>query len=495
MNVALYIRVSTEEQAREGLSLEVQEEACRQRALHDGATSLTTYCDDGYSATNTDRPALQRLLADLPNLDAVYVYDQSRLARDQPGFWALVSRLTSEDVGLVCVTQDHDLASDIGRMTAGILGAVDEYEVRRLRAKSRAALRQRVQSGLKHSHPVTGYDYERDDRGEVVHNRPHLIVPGDAELVRGFFEAYDSGSSLTQIAKQGNVATGTPKPRWNSSRIRQILINPYYIGKVRFGDELWDGLHEALIPLDLWRRVQRRLREEAAVHPHSRNSSFGSLMRCGVCGGPVVVSKGGRDGYRSYLCQHRRQYPKGDRHPPIACGTAKADAIIWAWTGELVTTDRLEKAARRYATEHDAKADVERQRLTTQAAELEERIVYNVRAAAEGALPLDMLTEQNAPLVAERERLLSLLGRAPEDGLTPADLETVQQIAEEGLEGLVAEATMSQQREFLGHLYDHIELHKRQLVFHHRLDGLAAKTVQVPAYYSAARGCVDLDLA
>jgi len=81
MKALCYLRVSTEEQAREGLSLSMQEDRSREAALADGCKDIQVFKDDGYSGTPLDRPALQRLLTDPENLDIVYVWKLDRLSR------------------------------------------------------------------------------------------------------------------------------------------------------------------------------------------------------------------------------------------------------------------------------------------------------------------------------------------------------------------------------------------------------------------------------
>ena len=84
MKVALYIRVSTKEQAREGLSLAAQEDLLRKYCKLYEYTVYGVYCDDGYSAKNTKRPALERLFTDIENhlFDAVIVWKLTRISRN-----------------------------------------------------------------------------------------------------------------------------------------------------------------------------------------------------------------------------------------------------------------------------------------------------------------------------------------------------------------------------------------------------------------------------
>lgn len=140
MRVALYTRVSTEDQAREGFSLEVQRTYLLQYAKNFGwdvfcsMSGRDVYMDDGYSGGNMDRPALQRLLFDARNkqFDLVLVYKQDRLSRRLKDLLGLLEEIDSLGVGYKSATEPFDTTSSAGKMAIQMLGSCAEFERNRL---------------------------------------------------------------------------------------------------------------------------------------------------------------------------------------------------------------------------------------------------------------------------------------------------------------------------------------------------------------------------
>ena len=140
MRVALYTRVSTEDQAREGYSLEVQRTYLLQYAKNFGwdvfcsMSGRDIYMDDGYSGGNMDRPALQRLLFDARNkqFDLILVYKQDRLSRRLKDLLGLLEEIDSLGIGYKSATEPFDTTSSAGKMAIQMLGSCAEFERNRL---------------------------------------------------------------------------------------------------------------------------------------------------------------------------------------------------------------------------------------------------------------------------------------------------------------------------------------------------------------------------
>ena len=140
MKVALYTRVSTEDQAREGFSLEVQRNYLLQYAKNFGwdifcsMSGRDVYMDDGYSGGNMDRPAMQRLLFDARSkrFDMVLVYKQDRLSRKLKDLLAILEEFESLGIGYKSATEPFDTTSSAGKMAIQMLGSCAEFERNRL---------------------------------------------------------------------------------------------------------------------------------------------------------------------------------------------------------------------------------------------------------------------------------------------------------------------------------------------------------------------------
>ena len=136
MKLAIYTRVSTEDQAREGYSLDVQREYLESFAKPEGYEVFRVYCDDGTSAYSTRRPALQQLLADAKakKFELVVVYKIDRFSRNLKDLLILVDELSSYGVGFKSATEPFDSTTSAGKLMFQQLGSFAEFEESRISA-------------------------------------------------------------------------------------------------------------------------------------------------------------------------------------------------------------------------------------------------------------------------------------------------------------------------------------------------------------------------
>src|SRR3989339_1803509 len=134
MKTAIYTRVSTEDQVREGYSLEVQREYLLNYAKQQGYEVFEVYSDEGISAGTTDRPALQKLLKDAKakQFELVIVYKIDRFSRRLKDLIGLVDQLASYGVGFKSATEPFDTTTSAGKLMFQQLGSFAEFERNRL---------------------------------------------------------------------------------------------------------------------------------------------------------------------------------------------------------------------------------------------------------------------------------------------------------------------------------------------------------------------------
>lgn len=155
MKVALYTRVSTEDQAREGFSLEVQQTYLLQYAKNFGwevfcsMSGRDVYMDDGYSGGNMDRPAMQRLLFDARSkrFDMVLVYKQDRLSRKLKDLLAILEEFESLGIGYKSATEPFDTTTSAGKLMFQQLGSFAEFERNRIAERVFPGMMKGVQQG------------------------------------------------------------------------------------------------------------------------------------------------------------------------------------------------------------------------------------------------------------------------------------------------------------------------------------------------------------
>ena len=134
MKIAIYIRVSTEDQAKEGYSLEVQREYLESFAKREGYEVFKVYCDDGISAYSTRREALQELLKDAKRkkFELVFVYKIDRFSRNLKDLLNLVDELSACEVAFKSATEPFDTSTSAGKLMFQQLGSFAEFERNRL---------------------------------------------------------------------------------------------------------------------------------------------------------------------------------------------------------------------------------------------------------------------------------------------------------------------------------------------------------------------------
>jgi site-specific DNA recombinase len=294
------------------------------------------YDDGGYSGSNLERPALQRLLADIQagKLDCLVVAKVDRLSRSLLDFAKLMEVLDRHQVAFVSVTQLFNTATSMGRLVLHILLSFAQFEreliAERTRDKIAAARRQGHWAG---GMPLLGYD--------VGGTGGHLVVnPEEAERVRAIFVLYceeqDLGVMVEELARRGwgKKRWQTRKGHWRGGQpftlasLRRFLTNVTYRGQVRYRDEVHAGTHPALIDAALWDQVQTLLRRSGTASGfrvrHPPVSFLHGILRCVACDCAMVASstRKGTRCYRYYVCRAARKH--GWKSCPAPCVSAGA---------------------------------------------------------------------------------------------------------------------------------------------------------------------------
>lgn len=481
-HVAIYTRVSTDEQAVEGISLEMQAERCRQRAEDDGVTSYEILVDDGYSGTTADRPGLIELRSRWHEFDAVYIWKLNRLCRSVTIAASLLEELEATDTGLVAVADPYDTTSAGGRLVILVMSAFAQFFVEELKENVRAAHTQMAKNGLVPGKPPFGYDVPRDEGGNLV-GGVWVPVPDEVEEIQRLFHQYANGASMQQLADDWNrrqVGHRQGGSWWGSHHLGRLLKNPVYIGQFRFRGELYEGAHDGVISTGLWRQVQDRLHRRAHVHPGRRDRSLSGIYACGVCGGSMRLS-GPKGGYRYYICSQW-----GKRHRRLACGAAKADAVVWEWVKQAVGEGEVHSfyeqvlgEMRAQLAEGDAQAEA-------RVRELEQRIARNLEAYHADALPVEVLKEQNGPLMEELDRIRTRRARAANFDLE--QVEALSTLTADAVQRAVDEGSVGRQQELLAAILERVVVgDDGTLTLVPRWDGQPT-TYRLPAYWAPGRG-------
>lgn len=306
MRAAVYTRVSTEEQALHGTSLEDQWRRGEAHARGQGADSVERYEDAGASGASLQRPALARLRSAVAAgaLDLVVVLDPDRLAR------RLVDQLLVTDeiirhANLAFVQFDWQDSAD-GRLFYALRGAVAEFERERIRQRTDRGRHSAAAAGriAAAPHQAFGYAYDRRDHRLRV-------VPSEAVIVREIFALCGRREhGCTSIAARLNrlALPARHGGRWHPESVRRILRNPLYMGRLRQLGTHVDA--PAVLDEGLWRLAQDVLDRHRGRRPGRARRPYllRGFLRCGRCGLGLVArapGRGRRD--RRYVCAGRRR--------------------------------------------------------------------------------------------------------------------------------------------------------------------------------------------
>ena len=278
---AIYTRKSTEEGLDQAFnSLDAQREACeayiKSQAAEGWVLVPTTYDDGGFSGGNMDRPALQRLLAqvDAGLIDTIVVYKIDRLTRALSDFARIVERLDRRGASFVSVTQAFNTTTSMGRLTLNVLLSFAQFEREvtgeRIRDKIAASKKKGMWMG---GVPPLGYDLPTD-----AMTRALVVDEAEAEQVRTLYRLYLELGSVAALAQQleaegwltrvrvsrkGNHSGGVPYSR---GALFHLLKNRIYLGEIIHGELSMPGRHPAIVDPDLFEAVQQRLRANAVTH-------------------------------------------------------------------------------------------------------------------------------------------------------------------------------------------------------------------------------------
>ncbi len=286
LRCAIYTRKSSEEGLEQEFnSLDAQREACEayiRSQRHEGWVLLpASYDDGGFSGGSLERPAVQRLLADVRSgrVDVIVVYKVDRLTRALADFARLVETFDAANVSFVSVTQQFNTTTSMGRLTLNVLLSFAQFEREVTGERIRDKIAASKQKGLwMGGYPPLGY---------TPNGRTLLIHETEAETVRTLFALYlELGSvrllkaevdrrgivSKRWVTATGKAWGGKPKSR---GALYHLLSNPLYIGRIVHRGTEHPGQHPAIIDPDTWARVQAQLKTGARRDgPRSTESSL-----------------------------------------------------------------------------------------------------------------------------------------------------------------------------------------------------------------------------
>lgn len=257
--VALYTRVSTEDQAREGFSLDAQLDRLQKYAQAQDWDVVDAYVDEGHSGRTTKRPAYQRMLGERDRWDTILVLKMDRIHRNSRNFMGMMDALTQEDKGFASVTESLDTSTAMGRFVMDIIQRIAQLESEQIGERVFVGMEQKAKtSGGSLGKPAPfGYAYGPGSR--------LVPVPEEVPHVQALFEGFAAGAgkqALANVLNEQGVPT-RKQTAWTVWNVTGVLSNPTYAGTLPWGEQLQLAAHEPIISARLFNQVQDRLQANA----------------------------------------------------------------------------------------------------------------------------------------------------------------------------------------------------------------------------------------
>ena len=376
--VALYTRVSTEDQARDGSSLEVQREFLEKYAREMKWEVYypepgKIYMDDGISGYSLDRPAFRRLMVDAKKkrFNCVLVHKIDRFSRKLQDALNVVEELKDLGIAFKSATEFFDTTTSSGKLMFQQLGSFAEFERNRIKERVFPGMVKGIQRGNWQGSRYSPYGYYYNKTTKLLE-----VVPDEAQIVKTIFFMYGSGQSTTQIA--GYLFKKGYKTRsgglFHTKLVNDILRSKIYIGLLVWNVYHYDkslktlkghryvkndpskvivgqGKHESIITQGDYDAVQLRLdqyRRGFQNRAGSEDYPLSGILYCGTCGhrmqGALLTAsrekKKTKAKRRYYRCCGRATHYVECKNPAI--WSEKAESVVFTIVKTLLRDDLCE---------------------------------------------------------------------------------------------------------------------------------------------------------
>jgi len=410
-----YARVSTPRQGEKGVSLQEQKTAIERYASVHGL-EITRWFEERESAAHTGRHEFSDMLRllHLGKTQGVIIHKIDRSARNMQD-WADVGKLADAGVEVHFATENVDLKTVAGRLSADIQAVVAAHYSRNLREEVKKGLYGRLKQGFYPLRAPVGYL----DQGAA---KPKVPDPTRAPLIKESFRLYATGTvSLPDLVEEMfrrglRNRNGGPV---SVNGMALVLRNPFYIGLMRIyrTGQTFEGKHESIVPTDLFEAVQAVLAGKRTDRKASRLFSYSRVVRCKTCGYSLIAER--QKGHVYYRC-HNRPFKNPAVCPATSIREEELDEVVLSRIAELdLTQEELEFA--RFSLQ---KLTEEAQRNRATAAHALRLQLENVQAKLakltdlliDGTIEKSAFADKQTALHVEQARVKEKLGEIEKDG-------------------------------------------------------------------------------
>lgn len=302
----LYLRVSTEDQAREGFSLPEQKERLETFCKFKGYEIVDYYEDAGISAkTGNYRPEFERLKEDIKSkrINTIIALKLDRITRSIFDWEKLMTFLDENDAYIDCANDEVNTTNANGKMVSRLLMSVSQNEIERTSERTKVGLAGAIKQGHLPSQAPLGYKHE---------NKKLVIDYSTKDVVVRIFELYYNGNSYQTISNILNEEQVLGKSNWRDSTITAILENEVYKGDFVHGKRTkhptyYKNVVEPLVSKEMWEDCQAQKEKNSRAYQRTLTYLFLQKIRCPRCnnlmGGKATKKKNGNV-YYYYYCNN-----------------------------------------------------------------------------------------------------------------------------------------------------------------------------------------------
>ncbi len=278
----IYIRVSTEDQAREGFSLPEQEARLREFCAFRRYEIVKVYEDAGISAKTDKRPAYQELMNDVKSkeINVIVAFKLDRLTRSVYDIEKLMNIVNEYECDIDCLADESNTTTSNGRMVMRIMTSVSQNEIEKCSERTKLGLTGAIKQG--HIPNKTPLGFKRDNK---------KLVPDESTsgIVKRVFNLYLEGKSYKAIANIFNKEKVLGRDTWYDTSMQMILRNPLYKGDYVGGKNTkepvyYENVVEPIVSKEIWEECQYQKRRNARHYERTKTYLFTNKIKCKKCG-------------------------------------------------------------------------------------------------------------------------------------------------------------------------------------------------------------------
>ncbi len=400
---AIYARFSSSNQREE--SIDAQLRICQRYAADNGYTVVREYSDSAISGRTDQRPAFQQMIADSAKglFSTLLIYSHDRFSRDKYDTATYKAKLKKNGVRIISATLPLDDSPESGLMESIMEGFAQYYSENLSRTIRRGMEENALHCKSNGAAPL----------GYKVDNGAFVLDPVGAKAVQTIFEMFADGYSKKEICEKLNAdgyKTRNGK-EFLPSGLHSILANERYLGIYIYGEVRQEGGLPAIIPKELFDRVQDQVR--ARQRSRGRKKSMEEYLLsgkvfCGRCGKLLVGESGTSatgETYRYYKCATRKRNPKGC-HKRVEKKAQLEDVVVAYICREVLTDEMIEQIAEKEFELLDEEA-CDKNKLMAFEAEYKEasKKIENILEAIENGLYTPKTKERLLDLEAQQSDL------------------------------------------------------------------------------------------